>query len=275
VDWLQAVVYGIVQGATEYLPVSSSAHLALVPWIMGWPKPSLAFDILVQLGTLLAVIVVLRDYLMKLTRAFLRGLLERKPFADPHAREAWLIIVATIPAVVIGLAIKDFVEEAFGDPQEVLIELFATGALLFIGEAIVRSRRRSGRAGSTEITLAKSIFIGFAQALAILPGISRSGSTIAGALAVGIERQRAGEFSFAMSIPVMLGAGVIGVSDLLNRPDTIKSELGGIAVAFVVSAVVGFVVIRWFLGYLRTHSMVPFAAYCCVIATVGLLVLAR
>lgn len=267
-DLLQAVVYGVIQGATEYLPVSSSAHLALAPFLLGWDKPSLAFDILVQLGTLGAVMVYLRDDLKKIALAMLAGVKSRRPFDDPWARKGWLIGLATIPAVVFGLAIKDFVEEALGDPREVLLELLLTGLLLVVAELI--ARRRAG-APASSINAARALLIGAAQALAILPGVSRSGATIAGALAVGVEREEAGRFSFLMSIPVMLGAGAIGIKDLAEQPGLVEREGAGILISFVTSALVGFVVIRWFLGYIRRHSMFGFAAYCIGVSLVGLL----
>lgn len=266
VDWIEAVVYGVVQGATEYLPVSSSAHLALVPWLFGWDKPSFAFDVLVQLGTLGAVCVYLREDLRKICVAVLRGLITKKPLEDPWARKGWLLLLSTIPAVVIGMLIKDFVEEAFGNPTEVLIELFGTGVLLLVAEAIARKR-----VNQKPIDGKRAIGIGFAQALAILPGISRSGATIAGALALGVSREEAGRFSFLMSIPVMIGAGVLGVDDLLQDKEALAHELPGLAIAFVVAALVGFACIRWFLGFVRSHSLTGFGIYCCVVATLGLL----
>jgi undecaprenyl-diphosphatase len=270
VDLAEAVVYGVVQGATEYLPVSSSAHLALVPAVLGWQHPSLAFDILVQLGTLGAVVLYLRQDIARIARAVLRSLRAGRPFDDADARQGWLIVVATVPAVVVGLAAKDFVEQAFGDTREVLIELFATGVFLVLAE--LWARRRAGRP-PRPLGVGSALFIGAAQALAILPGISRSGSTIAGAMAVGVAREEAGRFSFLMSIPVMLGAGVIGARDLAADPALLAREGPAIAVAFVVAALVGFAVIRWFLGFLRSHSLLGFAAYCCVVAAVGLAVL--
>lgn len=266
-DAWQAVVYGVIQGATEYLPVSSSAHLALAPFLLGWDKPSLAFDILVQLGTLGAVMVYLRDDLVKIARAMVGGVVAGRPFDDPWAKKGWLIGVATVPAVVFGLALKDFVEEAFGDPQEVLLELLATGLLLVGAELI--ARRRAGQP-SLPVTTGRATLIGLAQALAILPGVSRSGATIAGALAVGVEREEAGRFSFLLSIPVMLGAGAIGLKELADKPELLRTEGAGILISFVTAALVGFVVIRWFLGYIRRHSMYGFAAYCIAVALLGL-----
>lgn len=265
-DWIEAVVYGVVQGATEYLPVSSSAHLALVPWLFGWDKPSFAFDVLVQLGTLFAVIVYLWSDIRKICVAFFRGLITRKPFADVDARKGWLILLATVPAVLLGFTIKDFVEEAFGNPTEVLIELFGTGVLLLVAEAV--SRRR---AADRPIGVTAALWIGLGQALAILPGISRSGATIAAAVSLGVSREEAGRFSFIMSVPVMLGAGVLGVDDLLRDKEALANELPGLAIAFVVAALVGFACVRWFLKFVRSHSLTGFGVYCCVVATLGLL----
>lgn len=268
-DALQAVVYGVIQGATEYLPVSSSAHLALAPFLFGWDKPSLAFDILVQLGTLGAVIVYLRDDLQKIALAMIAGLRSGRPFEDPWAKKGWLLGVATVPAVIFGLAVKDFIEEAMGDPREVLLELLLTGLLLIIAELIARRRAAEP---AKPLDTKRAIFIGVAQALAILPGVSRSGSTIAGALAVGVEREEAGRFSFLMSIPVMLGAGVLGIKDLTEQPGLVEKEGVGILISFVTAALVGFVVIRWFLGYIRRHSLMGFAAYCIAVSLFGLLI---
>lgn len=262
---MEAVVYGVVQGATEYLPVSSSAHLALVPWLFGWDKPSFAFNVLVQLGTLGAVCVYLREDLRLIVLAVVRGLIAGRPFADPWAKKGWLLLVATVPAVVIGLAVKDFIEEAMGNVTEVLIELFLTGVLLFVAELL--SRRRLN---DSPITFGRSILIGFAQALAILPGISRSGATIAGALAVGMSRREAGRFSFLMSIPVMLGASVLSLDDLLRDQELLAREGAGLAIAFCVAALVGFACIKWFLGFLEKHSLVGFAVYCCTASGLGL-----
>lgn len=265
-DWFEAIVYGVVQGLTEYLPVSSSAHLALIPWVTGWQPPSFAFDVLVQLGTLGAVCVYLREDLVQILRAMVAGLKARAPFADPWARKGWLLGLATIPAVILGLALKDDVEASFGNPRRVLVELFITGVLLLFAEALARRRR-----GSSPISWGGALGVGLAQALAILPGISRSGSTIAGAMVLGMDRREAGRFSFLMSIPVMLGAGVLGTAELLDQPQTLAREGPALAVAFVVAAGVGFAVIRWFLGYLERHSLIRFGVYCCAVAAVGLL----
>lgn len=266
---LEAIVYGIVQGATEFLPISSSAHLALVPWLFGWAHPSFAFDVLVQLGTLGAVIVYLRDDIRRIAVAMPRALLSGRPFADPWARRGWLLIAATAPAVVFGIVMKSDVERAFVDTRRVLIELFITGLLLFAAEVVARYRRRSDR----RITLPRAAAMGMGQALAVLPGISRSGATIAAGLAAGMSREEAGRFSFLMSIPVMLGAGVLSLDDMLQNPDMVRAEGPALGFAFVIAGIVGFLCIKWFVRVLQRTSLVGFGVYCCAVAALGLIAL--
>ena len=266
-DMLQALVFGLIQGATEYLPVSSSAHLAVAPWLFGWPAPSFAFDILVQLGTLVAVIFYLRADLRQIFASSLRGLWQRKLLIDDHARRGWMIIVATLPAVFFGLVFKKQIEASFGDVNAVLWQLIATGVLLLVAELLARKQGSAGK----PLTFGLALLIGFGQALAIIPGISRSGSTIAMAMVLGVKRDEATRFSFLMSIPVMLGAGVLGARDLLKQPDVLAREGAGIAVSFLVAMLTGFVVIRWFLGFVRSRSLLPFGVYCVIAGAVGLL----
>ncbi len=269
-DLLQAFVLGIVQGATEYLPVSSSAHLAIVPWMFGWPKASFAFDVLVQLGTLVGVVLYFRQDLKEITLGVLDGLRRGKPFETKAAREGWYLVVATIPAVVIGIFIKDSVEEAWGSIRHVLVELGANGLLLIAAEAV---RRR--RTLDKDIDLKRAAFIGAWQALAILPAISRSGATIAGAMIAGVDKEKAARFSFLMSVPVMIGAGVLAAKDLVETPGAVAAEGASIAVGFVAAAVSGYFIIRWFLAFLRRFSLAWFGAYCLVVSAIGLAVLER
>jgi undecaprenyl-diphosphatase len=160
--------------------------------------------------------------------------------------------------------LKDSVEGAFHDTRRVLIELFATGALLFVAEMLMRNSR-----ANRPVNWWRAVLIGVGQALAILPGISRSGATIAAALALGVDRREAGRFSFLMSIPVMLGASVLGFDDLIRDKETLAREGPALAIAFVVAALVGFLCIRWFLDFVQRHSLVPFAIYCWVVSVSG------
>lgn len=265
----QAAILGIVQGLTEFIPVSSSAHLVLVPWALGWefdPGPAFIFNVLVQLGTLVAVMIYFRRDLITLLRAALRGLNSRKPLADPDSRLAWLIVLASIPAAAAGVLIKGVVERAFDSPIAVCGFLIVTAALLWIGERIGR-RARSLEA----LTPLDAIWVGMGQAFALFPGISRSGATIAAGLARHLQRPDAARLSFLMSVPVMLGAGAIALLDLaaMRAPASLVPSL---AVGFALAAVVGYLSIRWLLGYLARRPLGPFALYCFLVGTAGLLI---
>jgi undecaprenyl-diphosphatase len=269
VSVLQAVVLGIVQGLTEFLPVSSSAHLVIVPWALGWeldPAYAFAFDVLIQMGTLLAVIVYFAGTLRAMLVAVWAGLLARRPLADPPARLGWLILLATIPAVIAGLLFHDLVEAAFGSPAAVFFFLLLTGALLGAAERFGRPQRSLDRLGARD-----ALTVGAAQAAALLPGVSRSGSTISAGMLRGVLRPEAARLSFLMSIPVMIGAGVVGLKDLADLSPGLELLLP-VAIGFITAAVVGYLTIRWLLAYLAGHRLTVFAAYCVVLGIVGLIV---
>jgi undecaprenyl-diphosphatase len=264
---LQAILLGIVQGLTEFLPVSSSAHLVIVPWALGWeldPAFAFAFDVLVQMGTLLAVIVYFAATLREMLVAVWAGLRARRPLADPQARLAWLILLATIPAVIAGLLFHDVVEAAFGSPTAVFLFLLITGALLAGAERFGRPEQ-----GLDRLSAADAVTIGAAQALALLPGISRSGSTISAGLFRRLRRPEAARLSFLMSIPVMIGAGLIGLKDLADLSPG-PALLLPVAIGFLTAAIVGYLTIRWLLAYLAGHRLTVFAAYCFIVGILGL-----
>jgi len=264
---LQALVLGIVQGLTEFLPISSSAHLVIVPWTLGWrfdPAFAFAFDVLVQMGTLLAVVVYFAPTLVAMLRAFVLGLARRAPLTDPLARQAWWIVLGTLPALVAGLALHDAVEAAFGSPAAVFGFLVVTAALLAAAERFGRSERTLD-----DLRAPEAAFVGVMQALALFPGISRSGSTIAGGLLRRLRRPEAAKFSFLLSIPAMLGAGVVAARDLI-RTGPGADALLPLAVGFTAAAISGYIVIRWLLAYLARGRLIGFAAYCLVLGAVGL-----
>jgi undecaprenyl-diphosphatase len=268
VTLLQALVLGIVQGATEFLPVSSSGHLVLVPWLLGWqldPGVAFVFDVLVQLGTLAAVIAFLWRDLVSLARAALAGLVQRRPLATAEARLAWLIAVATIPAALAGILFKDVVERAFASPAAVSAFLLLTAALLYASERLGRPRR-----DLPSLTVADALWVGLAQALALLPGVSRSGATIAGGLGRGLHRPEAARLSFLMSVPVFLGAGLVATRDLAASPHAL-TQAPPLVVGFVTAAVVGYLAIRWLLAYLARRPLTPFAVYCLLAGVAGLI----
>lgn len=265
---LQALLLGVVQGATEFIPVSSSGHLVLVPWVLGWelePEAAFVFDVLVQWGTLLAVIVYFWSDLVSMGTSAVIDLAERRPLRSTESRLAWLLVLSSVPAAAAGLLVKDHVERAFSDPAAVSVFLLVTALLLTVSER-VGSRTRDVE----EINWFDALWIGAAQALALFPGISRSGATIAGGLTRELRRPAAARFSFLMSLPVMLGAGLIALTDLLSAPD-MGAQLPPLIVGFLSAVVVGYLSIRWLLNYLNRHPLTVFIVYCTLVGGAGLL----
>jgi undecaprenyl-diphosphatase len=264
----EAILLGIVQGLTEFLPISSSAHLVFVPYLLRWqldPESAFAFNVLVQMGTLLAVNVYFRRDLSTVFAGMFRALLNRRPFATPEARLGWYLILATIPAGIAGLLVKDLVEAAFNSPAASAVFLLITAGLLIAAERLPRPRTTGGQVNALD-----ALVMGCMQAATIFPGISRSGATIAGGLFRGLERRAAARFSFLMSIPIMIAAGLhafLGLTHIEN----LDALLPVILVGFLTAAVVGYLSIHWLLGYLQKHSLSAFAGYC---AAAGALVLA-
>ena len=256
---LQAIVLGIVQGLTEFLPVSSSGHLVLIPYFLGWTFPTdqiFPFNVLVQLGTLLAVIVYFRKDLWKIIKAVVLGLVHRKPFADVNARLGWFLILATLPAVIIGLLIKDLVEASFQSPLWVAGFLLVTSAFLVIAEKVGKRKRILKK-----VNWKDALWIGGWQVASLFPGISRSGATITGGMIRNLNRSSAARFSFLMSIPVMLGAGLVSVLDL-RKVQQLSQFLLPLVIGFILAAVVGFFSIHWLMKLISRHSFLGFAIYC-------------
>ncbi len=263
----QSILLGIVQGLTEFLPISSSGHLVIVPHLFGWQIPAgdaFVFDVLVQVATLLAVITFFWKDIIAILQAFISGILKRQPFADPLAREGWFIILATIPAGVIGLALKSSVEAAFTSLTATAIFLFFTAALLLVAERVGKRVRNVNN-----LSWKDAIWIGLFQAMAIFPGVSRSGATITGGMTRDLERPASARISFLMSIPIMLAAGLAASVDMMKVPD-VSSQLLTFIPGFITAAIVGYLAIRWLLGYLTRHPLYVFSIYC---ALAGLLAL--
>lgn len=267
---IQAVILGIVQGLTEFLPVSSSAHLVLVPSLLNWemdPQISFGFNVLVQVGTLLGVITFFWKDLVEIIVHFLSGLLQRKPFATEPARLGWYLILATLPAGILGLLIKDLVEAAFSSPVVTAVFLLVTAALLAFADYMTKRQATHSASPSSVVNWQDALVMGFGQALAIFPGISRSGATITSGIVRGLDRPTAARFSFLMSIPIMLAAGLLASLDLLDIPNLGASILP-IAAGFITAGIIGYLSIAWLLRYLVHHSLAVFSIYC---AAVGLL----
>lgn len=251
----QAVVLGILQGLTEFLPISSSGHLVLVPWLLGWEKASLTFDTMVHLGTLLAVVIYFRADIWQIILGVLATLRERS-FANTYGKLGWLILLGSIPAAIAGLLFGDFFEALFGSPLTAATLILVTGLILFLSE------RMSQRSRNLEQMAVKdSLWIGLAQAGAIAPGISRSGSTIAMALALNINREAAARYSFLLSLPIILGAGLLKFREALEAEIT-RGELSILAIGFLVAAVSGYACITFLLAYIKRRSLYLFTGYC-------------
>lgn len=268
-SFLQSLILGIIQGLTEFLPVSSSAHLVLVPYILDWNIPEsqvFPFDVLVQIGTLLAVIAYFRKDLWSIIRAFVQAIIHRKPFETPEARMGWYLILATIPAGLAGVFLKDRVEAAFNNPRITAIFLFVTALFLLGSEFLSRRSRKLDQFNWLDALVA-----GIFQAFSIFPGISRSGATITGGMLRHLERPAAARFAFLMSIPVMLAAGIFSVPDLMEVPD-LGAFLPVLIVGFVAAAVVGYLSIHWLLSFLNKRSLVYFAVYCILLASTILII---
>ncbi|OGO38908.1 MAG: undecaprenyl-diphosphatase UppP [Chloroflexi bacterium RBG_16_57_11] len=261
----QSIILGIVQGLTEFLPISSSAHLVIVPYILNWDIPkeqAFIFNVLVQVATLVAVIAYFRMDLIAILRAWLNAIIKRQPFATSDSRLGWYILVATVPAGIIGLLLKELVEQAFASPVATAGLLLLTPALLVIAEQVGK-RNRSLEA----MNWFDALWVGFGQALAIFPGVSRSGATIAAGMTRNLERPAAARFAFLISIPIMLAAGLLAGLDLLQMPN-FASLLPVFIPGIIAAALTGFLSIRWLLGYLVRHSLYGFAIYCVVLALI-------
>lgn len=262
----QALFLGILQGATEFLPVSSSGHLVLVPWVLRWQDPGLTFDAIVHWATAFAVVGYFwRDWL-SLGRACWEAVRTRS-LTSYEARLALLIVLGSVPAAAAGVLLEDFFEGVFSRPPIAAFLLLVTAGLLTVSERL--SQREQGL---EQLTWVDSLLIGGAQALAILPGISRSGATISTGILTGLRREAAARFSFLLATPIILGAGLFKLLELI--------EMGGLAaqaptllVGAAAALLTGLACIHFLLRYLRRRPLYPFAVYC-VVAGIACLVIA-
>lgn len=277
-DLVQALVLGIVQGLTEFLPVSSSAHLLIVPWLFGWhggAVTSIPFDVALHLGTALAVIVYFAADWRRLIGAFARSIAERKIGADPDRRLAWLIILASIPAAVVGVLGESKIDEAFHQPQNLRLGLSIIATMMIVMGALLLAAERLGKRQLElrQIGLQTAMVVGLAQALALIPGVSRSGSTITAGLFRGLKREAAARFSFLLATPIVLAAGVKKLYDVVKSPEGIAAgDQVGYLVGFAASAISGFLCIYFLMRYLQRNATTPFIVYRFLLG-VGIIVL--
>jgi undecaprenyl-diphosphatase len=254
---IEVIILGIIQGLTEFAPVSSSAHLVIVPWLFGWEAPSIAFDTMLHLGTLAAVLLVFANDLWRLALAWFRSLIP--PFrVDSEARTAWLLVLATIPGAVAGYVLKSTFEKMFESPVAVGFFLLGTAAILIVADTLGQRKYDNMPQG-----IWQALLIGIAQAGAIAPGISRSGATISTAMLLGHTRTAAARFSFLLSVPIILGAGASQAKDFTQT--SLGGDVGLLVLGFFAAAISGYLCIRFLLAYLASHSLRIFAAYCFVL----------
>jgi undecaprenyl-diphosphatase len=264
--WFEAVVLGIVQGLTEFLPISSSAHLRIVGEAFGWNDPGAAFTAITQIGTEIAVLLYFRRDIGRIIVAWLGSLAGRRK-GDPDARMGWLIIVGSIPIVVLGLLFQDKIETTLRDLRIVAIALVAFSLILYWADRVGTKKREL-----PDLTVGHGITFGLAQAMALIPGVSRSGGTITAGLFLGYSRAAAARYSFLLAIPAVLGSGVFQAYEALTGG--VAGEIvawGPTIVATVIAFGVGLTVIAWLLRYLDRGSFTPFVVYRVLL---GLLVLA-
>jgi len=264
---LQAIILGFVQGATEFIPVSSSGHLVLAPWLLGWPAPGLVFDTMVHWGTLAAIVAYFwRDWRAMIS-AWGRGLV-RRDWSDPNARLAWLLAIGSIPAAALGFLLEDWFESLFGEPAWVSFFLVVTAAILLGSEWLSRSKRARRLA---DLRWPDALIIGVGQAAAIAPGISRSGATMSAGLLRGLDRPAAARFSFLLATPAIVGAGLLQLVKFSSTADPL-AQLPLLAAGFLTALITGYAAIWGLLRYLQRHKLTVFAFYCLWVGTSCLVV---
>jgi undecaprenyl-diphosphatase len=265
VSVLEAIVLGIVQGLTEFLPISSTAHLRIVPAFAGWEDPGAAFTAVTQLGTMAAVLLYFRADLWRITRAWARSLRDRSARRELDARLGWYILLGTIPIGVFGLAFKDQIETGARDLYLIGVALIVLGMVLLVAEK-VGTRERS----IEQLTTRDGVALGFAQALALIPGVSRSGATITAGLFLGLDRPSAARFSFLLSVPAVVLSGLLELGSIASGEEGEHVGAGALVIATFLAFVSGYAAIAFLLRFLATHSTVVFVVYRVALGTLVL-----
>ncbi|MEV6105250.1 undecaprenyl-diphosphate phosphatase [Streptomyces sp. NPDC051940] len=263
--WFESVILGLVQGLTEFLPISSSAHLRLTAAFAGWEDPGAAFTAISQIGTETAVLLYFRKDIVRIVSAWARSLTDKAMRSDHDARMGWLIIVGSIPIGVLGLVFQDSIEGPFRDLRLTATTLIVMGLLLGFADRRAsrdatggRHRAPTQRKALTDLNTRDGLLFGGAQALALIPGVSRSGATITGGLFLGYNREAAARYSFLLAIPAVLASGLFELKKVADQPHI---EWGPIVLGTVIAFFVGYAVIAWLMRFITTRSFMPFVVY--------------
>ncbi|MEU8730477.1 MULTISPECIES: undecaprenyl-diphosphate phosphatase [Streptomyces] len=264
-SWFESLVLGLVQGLTEFLPVSSSAHLRLTAAFSGWHDPGAAFTAITQIGTEAAVLIYFRKDIGRIISAWTRSLADKSMRHDPDARMGWLVIVGSIPIGVLGLTLKDQIEGPFRDLRITATMLIVVGVIIGIADRMAARDEKGGRHRAPQqrkelenLGVRDGLIYGLCQAAALIPGVSRSGATISGGLFMGYRREAAARYSFLLAIPAVLASGVFELKDAMESDHV---SWGPTLFATVIAFGTGYVVIAWFMKFISTKSFMPFVWY--------------
>jgi undecaprenyl-diphosphatase len=264
-SWFESLILGLVQGLTEFLPVSSSAHLRLTAAFSGWKDPGAAFTAITQLGTEAAVLIYFRKDVGRILSAWFRSLTNKEMRSDHDAVMGWLVIVGSIPIGVLGVTLKDQIEGPFRDLRITATMLIVMGIVIGVADRLAardetggKHRAAKERKGLKDLNVRDGLIYGLCQAMALVPGVSRSGATISGGLFMGYTREAAARYSFLLAMPAVLASGVFELKDASEGGDV---SWGPTAFATVIAFAVGYAVIAWFMKFISTKSFMPFVYY--------------
>ncbi|RZB14234.1 undecaprenyl-diphosphate phosphatase [Streptomyces sp. F001] len=264
-SWFESIILGLIQGLTEFLPISSSAHLRLVAAFSGWQDPGAAFTAITQIGTETAVLIYFRTDIGRIISAWCRSLVDRKTRQDQDARMGWMLVIGSIPIGVLGVTFKDQIEGPFRDLRLTATMLIAMGIVLGIADRVAARAEAGGRhrtavEGKTlhDLTVRDGLIYGLCQAMALIPGVSRSGATTSGGLFMGYTRAAAARYCFLLAIPAVLASGLYELKDATEGG---HATWGPTLLATLIAFAVGYAVIAWFMKFIETRSFMPFVHY--------------
>ena len=264
-DFIQAIVLGIIQGLTEFLPISSTAHLRIVPKLLEWDDPGSEFSAVIQLGTLIAVLLYFRYDIYKLSLAAINSVINRNLFETPDSRIAWGIVTGTIPIVVMGFFFKDFIKNGARQLWIIGLSLIILAILLYLSERFSKKNRKINELNFWQIQ-----FIGLTQAFALIPGCSRSGSTIMGGLLVGLKREDSARFSFLLGLPAILGSSLYEFFELIENGIS-NETFANLSLGIITAFISGYITINFFLKFIQNHGTLLFVIYRILLGTLILI----